>query len=137
MLWRKKELPPEQIEEPELADAFAAGCRELKDYHNFGGNLAMTHANIRDMTAREVADELEGKKLKTDMKPLLIYGGFAIIMIVVAATIFMQYQDTAGWIQKYSTCNGELVAMKTIHAPGIKTIIEDPRIPNSDINAET
>jgi len=131
---KNKNTQDEPPKEPELAEAFAAGCRELRDYHNFGGNLALIHADIRDMKDVEVADELEGKKNKTDIKPILIYGGFAIIMIVIAATIFMQYQDTAGWMQKYATCSGELTALKTANAPGIRQTIPDERLQQSNAN---
>jgi len=120
-MFRKKnpENETQKHEDIELEEAFAVGTKELKDYHNFAGNLAMIHANIRDMTAREVADELSGNKNKTDWKPFMIYGGFAVIMIVIAMVTFLQYQDGAGWMQKYAQCNGELSALKTNMNTGI------------------
>ena len=133
---KKENEQPYNEQEVSLEEAFAVGTKELKDYHNFAGNLAMIHANIRDMTAREVADELSGDKNKTDWKPFMIYGGFAIIMIAIAAITIMQYQDGAGWMQKYAECNGQLTALQTINEGVVHSGVVDARIPQKTPGGE-
>ena len=50
-------------------------------------------------------------------------------MIVIGMVTFLQYQDGAGWMQKYSQCNGELIAIKAgINNGVVQSGIIDPRL---------